>query len=134
MMTYPTKSALIRSWVELVWNQNKFDTLPQFHPPQFLNEGHPSTNEQAQAWHERMRAVYPDLTYSTDELSEAEQHVTVRWSATGTHKGQLWGLIPPSDKQIQWRGIHLLSETKCLLLIKRRLLTSFPRGSEAYLL
>ncbi|MEM7330921.1 MAG: ester cyclase [Chloroflexota bacterium] len=107
-MTLQTKTHFVQSWIDQIWNKNQLDRLATFHPETFLNEGHTTTHEQIQSWHERSRAVYPDLIYTVEEVVESENHVTIRWSATGTHQGSLWGFIPPTGKKISWSGIHLV--------------------------
>ncbi len=99
---------LIREWVETIWNEAQFDQLPRFHPPIFHNHGNPTTIEEVRQWHVRMRATYPDLHYTIDDIFSAGDRVALRWTATGTQRGSLWGLIPATNKTVTWSGIHLL--------------------------
>ena len=108
-----TPAAVARRLVDEVWNQvdavKRSRALRDLHPPQIANEGTATTLDQLEAWHFRMRETYPDLRYQIDELIEADEHVTMRWTATGTQRGSLWGLVPPTNQRVSWRGIHLLT-------------------------
>ena len=53
------------------------------------------------------RNAFPDLQFKIDRLIDAEDLVTVRYNATGTHKGELRG-IAPTNKIIRVQGIAVL--------------------------
>lgn len=107
-MSVETNISLVREWVEQVWNMGDLDSITHYHPPIFQNEGEASNIAQAQAWHQQMRTTYPDLRYTIEDIFAVEDRIALRWTAIGTHRGSLWGMIPPTQKEISWRGIHLL--------------------------
>ena len=96
-------------WIERVWNGGELAALDEFHPPTFLNDGRPSTPDVARAWHARTREAFPDMHYEIDELFTVGNRVIVRWTASGTHLGTLWGTIGATGRRVGWRGIHLLT-------------------------
>ncbi len=100
--------SLVRDWVELIWNQQQFEWLNQFHPQFFQNEGQTTSLDDVIQWHRRMRETYPDLHYVIDDIFATSDRVAVRWTATGTQRGSLWGIIPPSAKTVSWSGMHML--------------------------
>lgn len=100
---------VVRAWIDEVWNAGRFERLTDFHPSEFLNEGDPSTPADAAAWHRRNHRTFPDVAYVIDELIVAGNRVTVRWTATGTHSGALWDLVPATGRSVTWRGLHLLT-------------------------
>lgn len=104
-----TAGSVVRDWIEQVWNGGDLDALDRFHPATFQNEGKPSTPEEAKAWHHRMRAAFPDVHYDIEDLFEADDRVVVRWTASGTQTGELWGAIPPTRKHVRWNGIHVVT-------------------------
>lgn len=99
---------LVRQWVEQMWNQGHLESITAFHPPTFMNEGQPSTPEEAKAWHLSNRVTFPDVQYTIDDLFATDDRVALRWTATATHLGVLWNMIPATGKRITWNGIHLL--------------------------
>lgn len=104
----PDPTNVVRQWIATIWNAGDPDQIDHFHPPVFDNEGQPSTPTEARAWHEGMRATFSDLHYQIEDLFAAGDRVTVRWQARATHQGTLWGFIPPTGKQVEWPGIHIV--------------------------
>ena len=52
------------------------------------------------------RSAVPDLTYTVeDQVAEGDEVVT-RWKATGTHKGEFFG-VAPTGKRIEMSGIQI---------------------------
>jgi predicted ester cyclase len=100
---------VVRAWIDEVWNGGRLERVADFHPPEFVNEGDPSTPADAAAWHRRNHETFPDVSYTIDELVVSGERVTVRWTATGTHLGTLWDLVPPTGRRVTWRGLHLLT-------------------------
>lgn len=107
-MSIETNMEVVREWVEQVWNRGDVESISQFQPATFLNEGHESTLEEAKQWHLGNRAVFPDIHYTIDEMFACDDRVVLRWRAKATHAGTLWGMIPPTHQSIEWNGIHLL--------------------------
>jgi steroid delta-isomerase-like uncharacterized protein len=52
------------------------------------------------------RNAYPDLTHDTEDIFAAGDRVVERWTARGTHLGELFG-VPPTGKVMQTSGIHI---------------------------
>jgi predicted ester cyclase len=99
---------LVRQWVEQVWNAGNLDLLTHFHPASFDNHGRSTTIEESKQWHLHNRATFPDIHYTIDDAFATDDQVAVRWTATATHRGTLWNMIPPTGKTIIWNGMHLL--------------------------
>jgi predicted ester cyclase len=99
---------LVHQWVEEIWNQGQFQRLGQFHPPIFTNHGQPSSLEEVERWHLQNRATFPDVHYIIDNIFSAGNQIAFRWTATATHQGTLWGMIPATGKTITWNGMHML--------------------------
>jgi predicted ester cyclase len=110
---HPSPADVVRRWVDEAWNQSEADArravLLALHPARFRNEGEDATPDLMIDWHLRMRATFPDLHYEVDDLVEAGPRVILRWTASGTHRGTLWGLLPATGRTVTWRGIHLLT-------------------------
>jgi len=50
------------------------------------------------------RGAFPDLHFTIDQIIDADEFVTTRYTATGTHKGELRG-IAPTNKAIKVEGM-----------------------------
>ena len=55
---------------------------------------------------EYFRSAVPDLTYTVeDQIAEGDEVVT-RWTASGTHEGEFFG-VPGSGNRIEMSGIQI---------------------------
>jgi steroid delta-isomerase-like uncharacterized protein len=52
------------------------------------------------------RTAFPDLQFKIDQLIEADDFVTTRYTSTGTHKGELRG-IAPTNRTIKVEGMAI---------------------------
>ena len=50
--------------------------------------------------------AFPDLHVAVDDVFAAGEKVGMRWSSTGTHRGDLAGL-PPTNKRMRTSGINI---------------------------
>ena len=107
-MASDTHIAIVRRWVEQIWNAGNMDLLSHFHPPSIINHGSHSTIEETKQWHLSNRAAFPDIHYTIDDIFASADQVALRWTATATHRGTLWNIIPATGKTITWNGMHLL--------------------------
>ncbi|MGE3799181.1 MAG: ester cyclase, partial [Thermomicrobiales bacterium] len=53
------------------------------------------------------RAAFPDLTLTNNDIVVGTDRVVLRWTAVGTHEGELMG-IPPSGAVVTMTGIDIL--------------------------
>ncbi|WP_330630165.1 ester cyclase [Halocatena halophila] len=51
-------------------------------------------------------AVFPDMEFTVEETITAGEMVALRWTMTGTHQGELFG-IPPTDQPIELSAIEI---------------------------
>jgi steroid delta-isomerase-like uncharacterized protein len=54
----------------------------------------------------RFHDAFPDLHITMDDVIAADHQVAARWTATGTHRGQLAG-IPATGRAVRWSGIDV---------------------------
>ena len=55
----------------------------------------------------RLRAAFPDLSYTVDDVIASGSTVAMRATASGTQTGQLQSL-PPTGKRAKWTEMHFL--------------------------
>jgi steroid delta-isomerase-like uncharacterized protein len=104
--------ALVRRAFEEGFNQGKvavFDELTAsnatFHDPN-VPGGKYTGPEGLKQVDQIYRIAFPDARYTiNDQIAEGDKVVT-RWTATGTHKGQLMG-IAPTNKRVTVTGISI---------------------------
>ena len=92
-------SATARRFFDEIWSQGRFDLVDELVAPDYI--GHPSGPEQAVRGPEgvreyvgRLRQGVPDLTMTVEDQLIDGDKVTTRWTAHGTHDGELMGLGP----------------------------------------
>lgn len=83
------------AWIELLHETHvtESDTLPQ---PVRGHEG-------ARPFIEMYIKAFPDLRFSIDQMIASGDYVISRYTATGTHKGDLAG-IPPTGRHAETHG------------------------------
>jgi steroid delta-isomerase-like uncharacterized protein len=103
--------ALARRNFEEVWNQGKLAVIDElvardatFHDPN-VPGGKFTGPEGLRQVVEIYKKAFPDVQFTiNDQVAEGDKVVS-RWTATGTHKGELMG-IPPTGKRATITGIE----------------------------
>lgn len=101
--------ALAQRGFDEIWSKGNLDVADELLAPDFV--GRPGGEElqgreAAKAFITGMRAAFPDLTLTVeDQLAEGDTVVT-RWTARGTHRGELMG-IQPTGSQVDVAGITI---------------------------
>jgi predicted ester cyclase len=54
-----------------------------------------------------LRNAFPDLRFEIADVVSCDDKVLVRWTAHGTHKGELGGAAP-TGKRVSWTGMDLI--------------------------
>jgi steroid delta-isomerase-like uncharacterized protein len=109
-MSAEEKKAIVRRLFEELWNQGKLDVADEifatdyiFHEPVAGEVRGPEGFKQFVSMY---RIAFPDLQFRIeDQIAEGDKIVT-RWTATGTHKGELMG-ISPTSVQVTVTGIGI---------------------------
>jgi steroid delta-isomerase-like uncharacterized protein len=104
--------ALARRAIEEVWNQGKLAVIDEltaanamFHDPS-VPGGKFTGPEGVKQFVQIYRGAFPDVRLTiNDQIAEGDKVVT-RWTATGTHKGELMG-IAPTNKPATVTGVDI---------------------------
>jgi steroid delta-isomerase-like uncharacterized protein len=101
-MSLEENKALVRRHVEEFWNQGQLELADELHTEDIVMHD-PSAPEVhgSEAYDQLVimyRTAFPDIRFTIEELIAEGNLVSERWSASGTHQGELMG-IPPT-------GIH----------------------------
>ena len=99
--------ALAHRWHMEIFHAGRLETADEilgpgfvFHMPNQDVRGVEGTKALANAF----RTAFPDLRISHEDAVAAGNRVAIRWTATGTHRGDFNG-VAPTGKQISLRGI-----------------------------
>ncbi len=100
--------ALIRDFWDELWNKGNLDIVDKVYAPDYVGHDHfspqPITLQGRKEMVAMNRKAFPDIRTTVDDQIAEGDFVVSRWSARGTHKGDLMG-IPPSGKAVTLRGI-----------------------------
>jgi len=86
-----------RRMIEEVYNKGRLDLIDDLIAPEYLGHdpalprdivGPPGEKELVAGY----RAAFPDLRITIDEQIAENDRVVARWTARGTHTGDLWGI------------------------------------------
>jgi steroid delta-isomerase-like uncharacterized protein len=92
-------SATTRRFFDEVWSEGDFDLVDELFAPEYV--GHPSGPEESVRGPEgvkeyigRLKEGVPDLTVTVEDQVADGDKVATRWTARGTHDGDLMGIDP----------------------------------------
>jgi steroid delta-isomerase-like uncharacterized protein len=100
--------AVSRRLIDEVYNEGKLDVVDEVVAPGYVRHdptlpeditGQAAERELAAAY----RAAFPDLMVTIEEQLAEGDRVVTRWTARGTHTGDLWG-IPGTGKEVRVTG------------------------------
>ena len=69
--------------------------------------GIPPGLEGVRQWFSTLRSAFPDLRINAEDIIAEGDKVVARYSVTGTHQGEFWG-IGPTGKQVTFSGIDIV--------------------------
>jgi predicted ester cyclase len=107
--TESENKALIRRWIEEVWNHGREELIEQMRAPDTiatgLGEGTQKSRGQApfKAFYNNLRGTFRDLHLKIEDIIAEGDKVVVRFSAEGTHTGGL--LAPATGRKVGFAGI-----------------------------
>ena len=103
--------AISRRIVEEPFNEGRYDVIEELIAPSFVNHDPSVTDdlvgpEATRQLIETYRNAFPDIRITIeDQLAEGDR-VATRWTARGTHQGELMG-IEPTGKQATVTGLTI---------------------------
>jgi steroid delta-isomerase-like uncharacterized protein len=106
--------AVIQDFIEKIWHEGNLDAIEEFiapnyirHTSHFREAGRDVRGpEGARASIAALRAVFPDIHFTSEDVLVDKDKVIVRWTCRGTHKGE-FRRIPPTGKQVTFTGITI---------------------------
>jgi steroid delta-isomerase-like uncharacterized protein len=101
--------AMVRR-VEELWNTGNLAAADEIFAIDFVNHDPSSPDVRDLVSYKefitRVLNAFPDFHVTVDDILADGEKVATRWTATGTHQGELMG-IPPTGKQATWSGMTI---------------------------
>jgi steroid delta-isomerase-like uncharacterized protein len=109
-MSTEDNKVVIRRWNEEIFNEKRIDRADELVTQDYVDQSAlpgqaPGLEGAKEKWAMFVAAI-PDLRVTMDEMVAEGDRVAARWTAEGTHQGELLG-IPPTGKRIRWSGISI---------------------------
>jgi predicted ester cyclase len=104
-MSTTENKALARRFLEEVFNQRRLEAIEALTVPGYIDHNLPSGVTVAQSI-SAFLAGFPDVHFTIEDQIEEGELVVTRWTARGTHTGNLFG-IPPTGKSMTMPGISI---------------------------
>ena len=103
--------AVVRSWIEEAWSKGDLDLANVLLTDGFVLHDPVAAREVVGRNAEReliagLRRAIPDLTFTVDDVVADGDDVTIRWTAEGTHGGELLG-IASTGRPLAIRGVDM---------------------------
>ena len=96
--------ALIQRFYDEGWNANNLDVYDELVTEDFVDHqaipGLPPGREGFKMLNSMFRAAMPDVWVTVDDVITDGDKVAARWTSTGTHQGDLFG-IPPTGASVK---------------------------------
>ena len=93
-----------------IWNKGTFDKLDAIISEDYASHsrlpGVTPDREGLKQWMGVVRTAFPDVHFTVEQQIAEGDLVVTRWSATGTHKGEMMG-FPPTGKKSTVTGINI---------------------------
>ena len=114
-MSAEDNAALVRRFVEEVFNRGNLDVVDQLVTPDYVH--HDPTTEEFGSGREGFkrlirfyREAFPDLAIELEDQIATAEKVVDRWTGRGTHRGELMGMAP-TGREVRAGGmsIHRIS-------------------------
>lgn len=110
-MSTDENKALVRRTIEEVWNKGSLAGVDELLATDYVGHfailpepvrGHTAFKQFASHYF----TAFPDIRVTIDDLVADGDKVVVRWTARGTHRGELMG-IPPTGKPVTVTGMWI---------------------------
>lgn len=88
-------ACLSQRWFDEVWNQRKPSTIDELATPEakgHTEEGKELSLEEFKKFRAEFLNLIPDIQFTVEAIVSDGENVAIRWHATGTHKGEAFGL------------------------------------------
>jgi len=105
-----SKNKDILNRIEVLWNTGDLANIDDMFAADFINHDPNAPDVNDLEGYKRFivitRTAFPDFHVTSEDIIAEGDKVVNRWTATGTHKGELFG-IPPTGKKATWKGISI---------------------------
>ncbi len=113
-MSVQDNKAVVHNFIEEVWHEGNLDSIDKYIAPDYIR--HTSHTREggrevrgldgARQSIAALRTSFPDIHFTSEDVLVDEDKVVVRWTVSGTHRGEFMG-VSPTGKHVSWTGINI---------------------------
>ena len=107
-MSAATNKAIVRRYLEQVFNERRIDLFEEFLVDnyQIHGAGIAPGRKAATEWHTMIGAAFPDMWLTFEDMIAEGDKVVIRGDFSGTHQGELFG-IPATGKKVTHTSVFI---------------------------
>ncbi|SRR6266540_7061297 len=108
-MSIEQNKALVRRYIEDVWDKRNMAAIDELIAADYIQHtrGVPPGREGVKQFFGMVRAAFPDVTQTAEDMIAEGDKVVWRWTIRGTHTVPFQQL-PPTGKQVTITGVNIV--------------------------
>jgi predicted ester cyclase len=112
--------ATVRNYIEEVLNRRNLDAIEKYLAPNFVDHdaNNPPGTAEVRKLLTTFLGAFPDLRVTVDAAVAEGDMVACRYTITGTHLGDLFG-IPPTNKRATWKEFDMTRFDENGIMVER---------------
>jgi len=101
------------TFIREVLNAGEVSRIAEYTAPDFVDHRYPDRSgvEGSIRTLTDIRAAFPDINFTPEDVIAEGDRVVVRFTIRGTHRGEFMS-IPPTGRKVSWSGINILRISK----------------------
>ena len=103
-MSAEANKAIVRQWLDAVWQNGQLDRIPQYYAPTYTLDGAPKSLDEVRRDIETIRAALPDMRLTIHDMVAEGDTVAYRyswqWTSDAPFEDDIFGTLPPTGKPV----------------------------------
>lgn len=110
-MSVEENKAIVRRFYEEVVNKGNLFAADELIAEDFYDHSGSGSSQGRQAFKQfatMLTSAFPDLHLTVEDMIAEQDKVVARVIVRGTHKGTLFGKIPPTERAVTFTGVDII--------------------------
>ncbi len=102
-MSTTNNKQIIQRRIEEIWHKGSMAAIDELIARDYVSNGQQIGREGFRQFVTAVRAAFPDIRFTVEDMFSEGDKVAVRYTGRGTHQGEFAG-IPASGQQVEFMG------------------------------